>query len=911
MRDKPTEEPDWDITLQTSGSDQERPLSVKDEDEDSLSPDVNRTSSAYNHSFQEPSMSRLAEYCRETHRFADSLAGPQFSMDLGSGVLAPALVPIVDNNCSDQVKTSSVSYNESSSPRSTFQTPFRCEEGFKDSVSAESDAGNDCNSLADSGYCSSSDEELSECCLLLHDDAASKLSQAATAASPRSHPCNSVSRQGHRNAVSTAFPELSQTMHPGDASDLKYLHLLGRWETDGTGSEWGHDKPAACQVHDVLAVNSLSLPDHVACSGRSMLMPRILQRVNTEKPFGNGPQGPSLPIAALRTELKAENQLRNCVATEDSNSGFDETSTTDCHGAVVRSRQLMACPFYKRNWRQFSFCCIDTLTKAKDVKEHIFTRHRQPIYCPRCYRKFNNETTRDEHIRTVSCPRQPQRSMFYMTDQQQNQLQRISQKLGEEDQWFKIWAILFPDRSPPDSPYVDQQVVEWFRSINWGTMSVGRAGHMISQSQLQPQWEVQAESQSEQPLNSTPIGQLLLEWHFLSEDNLDFDDAGELILTASTLSSWLDGVQRSTSDTLTPHIGLGSDESLPTAPATPHYSGSTTDDPDGVQNGLMQSSLPPVSQEELLRHILSSRIAAQNAGTGVLFPPGEDIDLDGSTFWLPRNGDTITGSEAGIVAARLARGGTPEERQLPTGLSRDPLSMGEILSRGGESASHADNSGTSAVQEHSLEVVDSLAEADWNIDVTNEAQSLRLDPSQTVSDRPCPLDSETCENAALEEDGLPESDHIHSEDATEIDMEDLDAELFSMSDALSDDLPPLEDDDPLQRTLKLAIDHIDNEFLVWRSRPLADSDGTQAAAVFMTPTGPASGGPPQARKRPRADSDDGAENTDARIEAGALERSSAESSKKFFACPFWKHDREKYIACIRRRLTKVSYVKQH
>lgn len=85
-------------------------------------------------------------------------------------------------------------------------------------------------------------------------------------------------------------------------------------------------------------------------------------------------------------------------------------------------------------------------------------------YCPKCWQTFNSEESRDGHIRTDSCFSQEQQAaapvlLPGVTAAQQEQLdRRVDKKLSKADQWFSMYAILFPDCPRPRSPYVESDL---------------------------------------------------------------------------------------------------------------------------------------------------------------------------------------------------------------------------------------------------------------------------------------------------------------------------------------------------------------------------------------------------------------------------------------------------------------------
>ncbi|KAI0197952.1 hypothetical protein F4808DRAFT_286453 [Astrocystis sublimbata] len=129
--------------------------------------------------------------------------------------------------------------------------------------------------------------------------------------------------------------------------------------------------------------------------------------------------------------------------------------------------RLFACPFYKRDAQQNQNCGGYILRRIKDVKQHIYRHHCRPEnYCSRCFKEFESSNERDRHIREHMCALQtiPVRDDI-ISDTQKKDLQgRKSRKTGKgaryflegkDQQWMKLWDIIFPGTKRPRSPYVE------------------------------------------------------------------------------------------------------------------------------------------------------------------------------------------------------------------------------------------------------------------------------------------------------------------------------------------------------------------------------------------------------------------------------------------------------------------------
>lgn len=123
-------------------------------------------------------------------------------------------------------------------------------------------------------------------------------------------------------------------------------------------------------------------------------------------------------------------------------------------------RAPFSCPFAKKNPLRYKDCFSDTLPSIPDVKEHVSLYHAIPIYCPRCMELFDDEGTRDDHIRHADCPSQQLSRPSGVTESQKRQLQNIPTYLPPQDQWTNIFLVIFPRLQAPESPYVDESLHE-------------------------------------------------------------------------------------------------------------------------------------------------------------------------------------------------------------------------------------------------------------------------------------------------------------------------------------------------------------------------------------------------------------------------------------------------------------------
>ncbi|KAK1729798.1 uncharacterized protein BDZ83DRAFT_788777 [Colletotrichum acutatum] len=123
---------------------------------------------------------------------------------------------------------------------------------------------------------------------------------------------------------------------------------------------------------------------------------------------------------------------------------------------------ILACPFYKENPLKHFQCLRIELKRIKDVKQHLNRKHRQPsYYCPTCWMIFDQPTDRDIHISQRGCSLQDHVGYEGISEDQSRQLTRkVDRRLSEEQQWYSVWDIVFPDVPRPESAYLGNQIEE-------------------------------------------------------------------------------------------------------------------------------------------------------------------------------------------------------------------------------------------------------------------------------------------------------------------------------------------------------------------------------------------------------------------------------------------------------------------
>ncbi|KAH8742452.1 hypothetical protein F5883DRAFT_670235 [Diaporthe sp. PMI_573] len=84
-------------------------------------------------------------------------------------------------------------------------------------------------------------------------------------------------------------------------------------------------------------------------------------------------------------------------------------------------------------------CLTQRLLTVDDVKEHMWTSHRRPNFCPICKETFDTMRARDDYIHRESP------TFEGLTDGQIQQIARQKYSSSSmESQWYALWEIICP-----------------------------------------------------------------------------------------------------------------------------------------------------------------------------------------------------------------------------------------------------------------------------------------------------------------------------------------------------------------------------------------------------------------------------------------------------------------------------------
>ena len=169
-----------------------------------------------------------------------------------------------------------------------------------------------------------------------------------------------------------------------------------------------------------------------------------------------------------RRQTKPQNRHRKREATQDLNAENGQNGT---RASATKRRKVgirkFACPFWKRDPAVHRHCFHGS-TRIRDVKQHLTRNHLPPPHCRRCGLVFEDEDDLDAHIlQAQRCEVSHHVQFDGITRSQRKELSNYSDRRARpEDQWFKIWDILFPGTRRPSNPYVDEGISEEMSSFH-------------------------------------------------------------------------------------------------------------------------------------------------------------------------------------------------------------------------------------------------------------------------------------------------------------------------------------------------------------------------------------------------------------------------------------------------------------
>ncbi|KAM0347759.1 hypothetical protein ACHAPU_004774 [Fusarium lateritium] len=148
-----------------------------------------------------------------------------------------------------------------------------------------------------------------------------------------------------------------------------------------------------------------------------------------------------------RSKVRRETYRRKKI---DNNEESEDEEPSLSSGAKSKDTLYFACPFIK--WRPAYYGnCTRRHMFSRQVKRHLNKDHKQAC-CPTCFKIFA-----DEFVPMHSCVEDLPLPDHIITEEMSHQLKRPkSMHLTEEEEWHRIYKILFPNAPPCLDPYISE-----------------------------------------------------------------------------------------------------------------------------------------------------------------------------------------------------------------------------------------------------------------------------------------------------------------------------------------------------------------------------------------------------------------------------------------------------------------------
>ncbi|KAI0549837.1 hypothetical protein F4679DRAFT_544854 [Xylaria curta] len=148
----------------------------------------------------------------------------------------------------------------------------------------------------------------------------------------------------------------------------------------------------------------------------------------------------------------------------------DDDDTVVVGSSMFKTHHL-PCPFYIRQKERHLSCLKRAdLREIKDLKQHLWTTHRQPSYCPTCHNTYVLSEDWEHHMRLGTCMSSSKPRPEGISALQMQRLTRPDDPwVSRETQWFLIWETVFPGVELPSLPFLfgEVETVVWMLRDFW------------------------------------------------------------------------------------------------------------------------------------------------------------------------------------------------------------------------------------------------------------------------------------------------------------------------------------------------------------------------------------------------------------------------------------------------------------
>ncbi|KXX76479.1 hypothetical protein MMYC01_206845 [Madurella mycetomatis] len=291
-------------------------------------------------------------------------------------------------------------------------------------------------------------------------------------------------RESPRSAVKRSTPN-DASHHHADISNAPSVTIDSGAEDDSSSSNSDEDGSAS---EDEATQGSLSINERSSESGSdsSLVSPlldthrrQIVDQLMIEfrdllnqtigarsRPSGSDPPSASPSghqgyqqnsSAGLQQSRGRDGGRSSSGSSQGRGDGNMDEGSGAGHPLEMPLGRKFACPYFKRDprkYRKHRSCVGPGWTAVHRVKEHIYRRHKLPVFCTRCGVTFTRDTDLVAHSRLAqACEVRVFETPDGFSKEQERILRRKRKLAGsEESKWREMYKVLFPDDDEADVP---------------------------------------------------------------------------------------------------------------------------------------------------------------------------------------------------------------------------------------------------------------------------------------------------------------------------------------------------------------------------------------------------------------------------------------------------------------------------
>ncbi|KAK0641857.1 hypothetical protein B0T16DRAFT_516378 [Cercophora newfieldiana] len=285
---------------------------------------------------------------------------------------------------------------------------------------------------------------------------------------PLNHDCDgrspestSASNTSDLSGLSDFFPDIPRFLSAESAAIDELVEAYHAWAQANAGTSTA--RPARDHDHGDTPEPSSSHPGNTSFGSERGSTAGTSATSSTQ--LGSGSGFPTAPRHGNGPQKRRRDD-------DDDDDEFQKPKPPKRKRIEAGSRRL-ACLFQKRYPSKHLFCGTGGAVRGFEtiarLKEHIRRRHvRSPIYCPRCKKVFEGSEAKDQHVLQGMSAAQPceerlfedETALAWQASLASLFKSRVDKALSIHEQWFSLWANIFPGAEPPSSCLVDDPVCE-------------------------------------------------------------------------------------------------------------------------------------------------------------------------------------------------------------------------------------------------------------------------------------------------------------------------------------------------------------------------------------------------------------------------------------------------------------------